>query len=57
MDLSKIPIAHYQIFEAIENRDISCALKLLRTHLEKGVERYHEIVKIRELNKSGFFEE
>lgn len=57
MNLAKIPISHRSVYEAIKARDLILALRSLREHLTKGVARYHEIIKIRNLYESGFFEE
>lgn len=57
MDLSKIPVSHKSIYEAIKAKDLGLALELIRKHLEKSVERYNEMIKIRNLDENNFFED
>ena len=57
MDLSKIPIAHKKIYDAILKDDLVLALDLLRHHLGMSVQRYNKIIEIRGLDKNKYFEE
>ncbi len=56
MDLSKIPVSHKSIYEAIASKDLTQSVKLIHSHLEKAMERFDKMIKMRNLDKSNFFE-
>jgi DNA-binding GntR family transcriptional regulator len=49
MDLKNIPVSHKSLYEAISARDCDRAGELIRLHLRKGIDRYWQIAKMRNM--------
>jgi DNA-binding GntR family transcriptional regulator len=49
MDLKNIPVSHKSLYEAICHNDKNEAGELIRIHLRKGIERYWQIAKMRNM--------
>ena len=55
-DLPRIPVSHESIYEAIKARELIAALKLIREHINKSVERWDRFVEMEYFDTEGFFE-